>query len=103
MPKPFAHGYPPALDGIGPVAIMDADCALCSFGARMIHRLDRSGTIRTAQFRRRVAKRPFSISGWTRATQTVGCFWRMVRPGPILTQWLRSGDVVADGGGSLRR
>jgi predicted DCC family thiol-disulfide oxidoreductase YuxK len=29
-----------------PVAVMDADCALCSFGARMIHRLDRTGTIR---------------------------------------------------------
>jgi predicted DCC family thiol-disulfide oxidoreductase YuxK len=29
-----------------PVAVMDADCALCSFGARMIHRLDRSGRVR---------------------------------------------------------
>ena len=25
---------------------MDADCALCSWGARMIHRFDRSGAIR---------------------------------------------------------
>ena len=30
----------------GPVAVMDATCALCSFGARAIHRLDRSGEIR---------------------------------------------------------
>lgn len=29
-----------------PIAVMDATCALCSFGARMIHRLDTSGTIR---------------------------------------------------------
>ena len=29
-----------------PIAVMDAECALCSFGARMIHRLDTSGTIR---------------------------------------------------------
>lgn len=29
-----------------PIAVMDATCALCSFGARMIHRLDRSGDIR---------------------------------------------------------
>lgn len=29
-----------------PIAVMDATCALCSFGARMIHRLDRAGTIR---------------------------------------------------------
>lgn len=31
---------------LGPVAVMDATCALCSFGARMIHRLDRTGDIR---------------------------------------------------------
>ncbi|MDX8353691.1 thiol-disulfide oxidoreductase DCC family protein [Cognatiyoonia sp. IB215182] len=31
-----------------PVAVMDADCALCSWGARMIHRLDRTGDVRIA-------------------------------------------------------
>jgi predicted DCC family thiol-disulfide oxidoreductase YuxK len=31
-----------------PVAVMDADCAVCSWGARMIHRIDRSGDIRIA-------------------------------------------------------
>lgn len=31
-----------------PIAVMDADCALCSWGARMIHRLDRSREIRIA-------------------------------------------------------
>ncbi|MEJ6402640.1 thiol-disulfide oxidoreductase DCC family protein [Yoonia sp. 2307UL14-13] len=31
-----------------PIAVMDATCALCSWGARMIHRLDRSGEIRIA-------------------------------------------------------
>lgn len=29
-----------------PIAFMDRDCALCSFGARMIHRLDRTGQVR---------------------------------------------------------
>lgn len=29
-----------------PIAVMDATCALCSFGARMIHRFDKSGDIR---------------------------------------------------------
>lgn len=29
-----------------PIAVMDATCALCSFGARMIHRFDTSGDIR---------------------------------------------------------
>lgn len=31
-----------------PIAVMDAECALCSWGARMIHRLDRTGQIRIA-------------------------------------------------------
>lgn len=31
-----------------PVAVMDANCALCSWGARMIHRLDRTGQIMIA-------------------------------------------------------
>jgi predicted DCC family thiol-disulfide oxidoreductase YuxK len=29
-----------------PVAVMDASCALCTFGAQMIDRLDRAGEIR---------------------------------------------------------
>lgn len=36
----------PEFDDDAPVAVMDAECALCSWGARMIHRLDRSGTTR---------------------------------------------------------
>lgn len=36
----------PPFDDTAPVAVMDAECALCSWGARMIHRLDRSGTVR---------------------------------------------------------
>ena len=36
----------PAFDDSAPVALMDADCAICSWGARMIHRLDRTGTVR---------------------------------------------------------
>ncbi|NKX43956.1 thiol-disulfide oxidoreductase DCC family protein [Roseicyclus persicicus] len=46
MPAPFARHVPPALAALQPVALMDADCALCTRGARMIHRLDRTGTIR---------------------------------------------------------
>ncbi|MBF9031112.1 DUF393 domain-containing protein [Rhodobacterales bacterium HKCCE3408] len=46
MPRVFSRDIPPALDGLGPVAVMDATCAICSFGARMIHRLDRTGAVR---------------------------------------------------------
>lgn len=30
------------------IAVMDGTCALCAFGAKMVHRLDRSGTIKIA-------------------------------------------------------
>lgn len=36
----------PAFDDGGPITVMDGECALCSFGARMIARFDRK-----AQFR----------------------------------------------------
>lgn len=36
----------PAFDDRFPIALMDAECALCCVGARMIDRLDRSGEIR---------------------------------------------------------
>jgi predicted DCC family thiol-disulfide oxidoreductase YuxK len=36
----------PPFDDSAPVAVMDAQCAICSWGARMIHRLDRAGTTR---------------------------------------------------------
>ncbi len=34
------------MSSTSPIAVMDGTCALCSFGARMIHRLDRRGDIR---------------------------------------------------------
>ena len=49
MREPYSFRNDPAVpefDDSGPVAVMDADCAVCSWGARMIHRLDRSGTVR---------------------------------------------------------
>jgi len=36
----------PAFDDQRPIAFMDGSCALCCFGARMIHRLDSSGEVR---------------------------------------------------------
>lgn len=36
----------PEFDDRAPVAFMDGDCALCTFGARMIDRLDRQRDIR---------------------------------------------------------
>lgn len=36
----------PHFDDSHAVAVMDAECAICSWGARMIHRLDTSGQVR---------------------------------------------------------
>jgi predicted DCC family thiol-disulfide oxidoreductase YuxK len=36
----------PPFDDTAPLAVMDAECAVCSWGARMIHRLDRSERVR---------------------------------------------------------
>ena len=36
----------PAFDDSGPVAVMDGECALCSFGARLIARFDRREEVR---------------------------------------------------------
>lgn len=51
LPRMTAYSYRndpavPAFDDRTPVAVMDAECAICSWGARMIHRLDRAGTTR---------------------------------------------------------
>lgn len=36
----------PSFDDGAPIAVMDAECAVCSWGAQMIHRLDRTSTVR---------------------------------------------------------
>lgn len=48
-PTPFSFRDDPevpAFDDGAPLAVMDAECAVCSWGARMIHRLDRSRSVR---------------------------------------------------------
>lgn len=35
----------PSFDDGAPIAVMDAECAVCSWGAQMIHRLDSTGTV----------------------------------------------------------
>ena len=49
MAEPYSYRDDPdmpAFDDGAPVAVMDANCAICSWGARMIHRLDTSGRVR---------------------------------------------------------
>lgn len=49
MPQPYSFRDDPSVptfDDKAPIAVMDAECAICSWGARMIHRLDVSGEVR---------------------------------------------------------
>lgn len=49
MHKPYSFrddASVPSFDDGAPIAVMDAECAVCSWGAQMIHRLDQSGTVR---------------------------------------------------------
>lgn len=49
MHQPFSYRDDlnvPQFDDSVAVAVMDAECALCSWGAQMLHRLDRTGTVR---------------------------------------------------------
>jgi predicted DCC family thiol-disulfide oxidoreductase YuxK len=45
-PSPMQDHLGQWLAGQAPIAVMDADCALCSWGARMINWLDASGSVR---------------------------------------------------------
>jgi len=49
MFKPYSFrddaSVPPFDDGV-PIAVMDAECAVCSWGAQTIHQLDHTGTVR---------------------------------------------------------
>lgn len=49
MRQPYSYRSDPdvpAFDDRAPVAVMDAACAICTRGARLIHHLDKTGTIR---------------------------------------------------------
>jgi predicted DCC family thiol-disulfide oxidoreductase YuxK len=49
MSAPYSYRDDPAVptfDDSATVAVIDAECAVCSWGARMIHRLDRQGSTR---------------------------------------------------------
>lgn len=56
-----------AMDTDGPIAVMDGDCALCSLGARMIHRMDRGGTIRICPVATPLGQRLLAAHGISRA------------------------------------
>ncbi|MEX0340179.1 MAG: thiol-disulfide oxidoreductase DCC family protein [Arenibacterium sp.] len=48
-PTPFSYRSDetvPAFEDTFPVVVMDGECALCTFGARLIDRFDTTGTIR---------------------------------------------------------
>ncbi|MGH1354491.1 MAG: thiol-disulfide oxidoreductase DCC family protein [Thalassovita sp.] len=49
MTKPYSFRNDPDVpefDDCAPIAVMDAECVICSWGARMVHLLDKSRTVR---------------------------------------------------------
>ena len=44
--KAVSTDIPGWLKDLSPLTVMDGDCTLCSTGARLIHRLDRTGEVR---------------------------------------------------------
>jgi predicted DCC family thiol-disulfide oxidoreductase YuxK len=50
-------------DPTPPIAVMDATCALCSWGARVIHRLDRAGEIKIAPIQSQTGARLMRDNG----------------------------------------
>ena len=47
----------------GPIAVMDADCAICTLGARMIHKLDRTGDVRICPVQTELGQRLMRAHG----------------------------------------
>jgi predicted DCC family thiol-disulfide oxidoreductase YuxK len=74
-----------------PIAVMDATCALCSFGARMIHRLDRTGTIRICPVQSPLGQNLLTENGIT-ATDPES--WLFIADGRVWTDF----DAMAEVG-----
>jgi predicted DCC family thiol-disulfide oxidoreductase YuxK len=56
-----------------PIAVMDGTCALCAFGARLVHRLDRSGTIRIAPIQGYTGRKLMQAHGLDALIRDRGC------------------------------
>jgi predicted DCC family thiol-disulfide oxidoreductase YuxK len=79
-----------------PIAVMDATCALCSFGARMIHRLDKSGTIRICPVQSPLGQSLLAQNGIT-ATDPES--WLFIADGRVWTDFDAMAEVGLRSGG----
>jgi len=71
----------PAFDDRHPIALMDGECALCCFGARMIDRLDRRGEIRICPVQTRLGRALLAHYGLSvEAPET----WLLLEQGRVL-------------------
>jgi predicted DCC family thiol-disulfide oxidoreductase YuxK len=94
----------PDFDDRQTIAVMDAECAVCSWGARMIHRLDRSGTVRIcpaqsplgAALLRHYGLSPADPSSWLFLDQGVAHvdFEAVLHAGQRLGGWARLTGVL---------
>ncbi len=70
----------PGLTPGTPVAVMDADCAICTLGARMIHRLDRTGEVRICPVQTDLGRRLMEDNGVDAADPET---WLLIEGGTV--------------------
>lgn len=94
----------PQFSDDAPLAVMDAECAACSWGARVIHRLDRSGTVRICPVQtplgtallRHYGLKPSDPSSWLFIDEGVAYqdFEAVVHAGRLFGGWGRLAAVL---------
>ncbi|KPQ09011.1 MAG: hypothetical protein HLUCCO17_16540 [Saliniramus fredricksonii] len=107
MPQAYSYRddpHVPDFDDSFPLAVMDAGCAMCSWGARMIHRLDVEQTVRIcplqtprgAALMRHYGLCPENPASWLFIDQGVGYrnFEAVIHVGRLLGGRGRIADIL---------
>ena len=81
---------------LGPIAVMDAECAVCTLGARMIHRIDRSGEVRICPVQTPLGARLMAENGVDAADPET---WLLIEDGVV---WRDAEAIIRIGARSGR-
>ena len=92
----------PVFDETYAIAVMDGDCALCTFGARLIHRFDKSGNIKICPVQSRLGRAllvhyqvdPADPESWIFLKE--GIAWMS------FDAWIKAGEAVGGIGNLMR-
>lgn len=92
----------PEFDDSGPVAVMDGTCALCSAGARLIDRFDRSGRIRICPADTGLGRALLRHHGMDADDPESWLFLMDGRAYESMDAWIRAASVVGGAGRALQ-